>query len=177
MKMFERLQAKKKDNKGFSLVELIIVIAIMAILVGVVGTQVVPYLEKSRKAKDTQILSAWNTDAMTAYSSNAAILDAAKVYTITITGGATGKVVVTDDASGTSDGGSADKACVLLRDGFCELNGTAAAGGYDFDDMESKAGKDISSVVITCGDSAYIIETTVNNATADTYTWDPIHSN
>ena len=48
MKMFERLQAKKKDNKGFSLVELIIVIAIMAILVGVVGTQVVPYLNKSK---------------------------------------------------------------------------------------------------------------------------------
>ena len=47
MKMFERLQAKKKDNKGFSLVELIIVIAIMAILVGVVGTQVVPYLHNS----------------------------------------------------------------------------------------------------------------------------------
>ena len=39
---------KKLNNKGFSLVELIIVIAIMAILVGVVGTQVIPYLERSR---------------------------------------------------------------------------------------------------------------------------------
>ena len=71
MKMFERLQAKKKDNKGFSLVELIIVIAIMAILVGVVGTQVVPYLNKSKYAKDQQILSAFATAAVSAYSMKA----------------------------------------------------------------------------------------------------------
>lgn len=170
MKMFERLQAKKKDNKGFSLVELIIVIAIMAILVGVVGTQVVPYLEKSRKAKDTQILSAWNTDAMTAYSSNAAILDAAKVYTIEITDSA-----VTAKVAGGTGATDAEK---TLLSSFCELNGTAAGSGYKFaDKMESKAGKDISKVTITCGGSKYIIETTVSNATASTYTWDPIHSN
>ena len=40
----------KLNEKGFSLVELIIVIAIMAVLVGVVGTQVIPYMESSRKA-------------------------------------------------------------------------------------------------------------------------------
>ena len=68
MKMSERLQAKKKDNKGFSLVELIIVIAIMAILVGVVGTQVVPYLNKSKAAKDQQVLNAFCTAAVSGYS-------------------------------------------------------------------------------------------------------------
>lgn len=53
---------KENENKGFSLVELIIVMAIMAILVGVVASQVIPYMEKSRQAKDQQILSAVLTD-------------------------------------------------------------------------------------------------------------------
>ena len=37
---------KKMDNKGFSLVELIIVIAIMVILVAVLAPQYLKYVEK-----------------------------------------------------------------------------------------------------------------------------------
>ena len=44
-----------KNNKGFSLVELIIVIAIMAILVGVMAPQLIKYIEKSRISSDTQL--------------------------------------------------------------------------------------------------------------------------
>ena len=62
----------KKENKGFSLVELIIVIAIMAILVGIVGTQVIPYISKSKVAKDQQVLNSISTAAVAAYSENAA---------------------------------------------------------------------------------------------------------
>ncbi len=39
-------------NKGFSLIELIIVIAIMAVLIGIVTPMFVKYVEKSRKARD-----------------------------------------------------------------------------------------------------------------------------
>lgn len=45
---------KKMDNKGFSLVELIIVIAIMVILVAVLAPQYLRYVEKSRVSTDTQ---------------------------------------------------------------------------------------------------------------------------
>ena len=45
---------KSLTNKGFSLVELIIVIAIMAVLVGVLAPQFLKYVERSRKSTDCQ---------------------------------------------------------------------------------------------------------------------------
>ena len=45
-----------KNNKGFSLVELIVVIAIMAVLVGVAAPQFIQYVNKSRAATDLQNL-------------------------------------------------------------------------------------------------------------------------
>lgn len=53
--MMKKLQ-KKKNNKGFSLVELIVVIAIMAILVGVLAPTILGQIEKSRHSKDIQAL-------------------------------------------------------------------------------------------------------------------------
>ncbi len=45
---------KKMNNKGFSLVELIVVIAIMAVLVGVLAPQFIKYVESSRRSTDVQ---------------------------------------------------------------------------------------------------------------------------
>lgn len=45
---------KKMNNKGFSLVELIIVIAIMAILIVVLAPQYLKYVERSRNSTDLQ---------------------------------------------------------------------------------------------------------------------------
>jgi len=45
---------KKNGNKGFSLVELIIVIAIMSILAAAIAPAIIRYIEKSRKAVDIE---------------------------------------------------------------------------------------------------------------------------
>ena len=42
----------KKSNKGFSLLELIVVIAIMAVLVGILAPTLIRYVEKARIGKD-----------------------------------------------------------------------------------------------------------------------------
>lgn len=48
---------KKMNNKGFSLVELIIVIAIMAVLMGVLAPQLLKYVEDSRAQSDLTAMS------------------------------------------------------------------------------------------------------------------------
>lgn len=46
------MKKEKMNDKGFSLVELIIVIAIMAVLVVVLAPQYLKYVEKSRNSTD-----------------------------------------------------------------------------------------------------------------------------
>lgn len=56
----------KKTNKGFSLVELIIVIAIMAILAAAIAPALIRYIDKSRRADDVTAAGTLLTAVQTA---------------------------------------------------------------------------------------------------------------
>ena len=62
-------EIKKLNNKGFSLVELIIVIAIMAVLIGVLAPQYLKYVDKSRKSADLDTVDSM-ISAIEIYSSD-----------------------------------------------------------------------------------------------------------
>lgn len=134
---------KKIDNKGFSLIELIIVIAIMAILIGIVGTQVVPYIEKSKQAKDQQVLSSLLTNATTAFASNAEAYDSASAQSFAI---------------GASLTGTEKK----VSDEFYSLAGLTEASALNDlkDKMSSKAGDNISTITIARDPNGVVTVTT-----------------
>ncbi|WP_238483639.1 type II secretion system protein [Anaerosporobacter faecicola] len=62
----QMVEEKKERNTGFSLVELIVVIAIMAILAIVIAPQVMKYIGKSRTSVDAANMNLYKTAATTA---------------------------------------------------------------------------------------------------------------
>ena len=86
----------KKNNKGFSLVELIIVIAIMAILAGALAPALIKYIAKSRRSTDVSNAQTIATAVTNALSVEAAY-DAANATTYTLSDTAAGGGLSGDD--------------------------------------------------------------------------------
>lgn len=109
------MKKENMNNKGFSLVELIIVIAIMAILIVVLAPQYLKYVEKSRVASDqTTIVE---------YINAMQVIAADPDITLTSGGDYTLKSAANSDVITVG----ADLQSVLTTQGM--LDATAAAGG------------------------------------------------
>ncbi len=112
---------RENEEKGFSLVELIIVMAIMAILVGIVASQVIPYMEKSRQSKDQQQLSSLASTMVSAIAQNPDDFNQGN-----LTSDLTINVTKADDiktALAGSDGKVGSSTCENVENTFVELMG------------------------------------------------------
>lgn len=83
----------KKNNKGFSLVELIVVIAIMAVLMVVLAPALLRYVEKSRAQKDNTAVHEVQRAVELALSDETAVATVVGNETITV---ADGSISTTD---------------------------------------------------------------------------------
>lgn len=103
---------KSLTNKGFSLVELIIVIAIMAVLVGVLAPQYIKYVDKSRVSADKQMVEQFVTamNVIAADEQNT-LATTGKTYTVTSAANSDA-ITISDDlkAEFTSTNNSVDTA-------------------------------------------------------------------
>ncbi len=93
---------KKMNNKGFSLVELIIVIAIMAVLVGVLAPTYLKFVERSRKSTDAQNVDAIVT-ALEVYALDPTIASGSTLSSGAITLTTTETAVSSSNATGNAD--------------------------------------------------------------------------
>lgn len=62
------MKHKKQNNKGFSLLELIVSIAIIAVLTGMLAPQFFQYIERAREARDMQTMQSIYTVVQAAVS-------------------------------------------------------------------------------------------------------------
>ncbi len=124
------MKKEKMNNKGFSLVELIIVIAIMAVLVVVLAPQYLKYVERSRNSTDTSnatsivtALQVWAADPNAGDNNEAGVATTAfkKADTCTITISSTGGEISAGNENGKKAADSALKeAAITIGDVKCK---------------------------------------------------------
>lgn len=115
--MVQRTDKKKKNNnKGFSLVELIVVIAIMAVLVAVLAPQFTKYIDQSRKSNDAATVAGIVTAAQVGIADTTNYNIEKGTYTITLT--------KNSDATVTLDGKKVETNKKSLADAIVDTCGS-----------------------------------------------------
>jgi type IV pilus assembly protein PilA len=140
------------SREGFSLVELIIVIAIMAILIGVVALAVIPYLQRSRESKDLSTLDT----VCSALTSAVATSQASGKGVIRIADGNLDGASVTESTDKAAAQAVLDDMKTELSSGSKKLTSQNASGG------------DIVCVFDTSNNTAYVFGTQKNGDTSAT---------
>lgn len=118
MTKLAHMRANRKNNKGFSLVELIIVIAIMVALIAVMGPQYVKYIQKSRDsalASAAEDLQAYIKTAIADPETNLSVSGTDPV-TLTLAVTDAGAISLTPASPSLTKNGTAITAAQLLAD-------------------------------------------------------------
>ena len=121
--MEKEKKVRKLNNGGFSLVELIIVIAIMAILIGVLAPQYMKYVERSRKSTDVQNVASI-ISALQIYASDPTVTSANAL--------STGKITLTTTQTAVGTGNATNNANLALDSaGIKQLGLKSGSWGTD----------------------------------------------
>lgn len=156
--MLKFLRDKKKDNKGFTLVELVIVVAILAILVGILAPQYTKYVEKSRKAADVSNLENLVTAFKTAASDGTTDIPAGTYkMVIPTTGGA--KLQKVDNNVG-SDSDTYDKLIASFAGANWKATNLKSKKWTEAQEGTGSALTEISATLVVANDGSISIDYT-----------------
>jgi len=139
----------KKDNKGFSLVELIIVITIMAVLTAIMAPQFLKYVERSRVARDETNISTVVRAVQTTLADEATYKAVAEASgeSFTVTYAADGKITVLGSVTTAGDTKMAEELANVL--GATAVSGVVTTNSP----LVSQAHSSGATITVTFGDN------------------------
>ena len=122
---------KKMNNKGFSLVELIVVVLIMAIIAVALAPQVMKWVENSRKSTDIENYNAL-VEAANVASTNEAFLK--------VVDGTGVKIEMGDSATALDNGAGASQLTTILNDTLPDWTKTKITGAWVGEQVDRASG-------------------------------------
>ena len=144
---------KKMNNKGFSLIELIIVIAIMAILVAIIAPNLTKYLGKSKKNTDKKNADEIAQQLQTAISDYESQDDASGINAdFTVTWAASGVTVSVAAAAPTGGQSLQD----IIASNITSSTKSKETNNYASADVKYDSTKGAYKITVTVGNASAV---------------------